>query len=54
MRFRSFLRRCGSAGSWWSCACGRRADDYLVKLDVKAANGQFEEVEDYRFQVVKH
>jgi len=30
-----------------------QSGDYLVKLDGKAANGQFEEAEDYRFQVVK-
>ncbi len=31
-----------------------QSGDYLIKVDGKAANGQFEEVEDYRFQVVKH
>jgi len=30
-----------------------QSGDYLIQLDGKATNGQFEEVEDYRFQVVK-
>lgn len=30
-----------------------QSGDYLIKLDGKQANGPFEEVEDYRFQVVK-
>jgi len=30
-----------------------QSGDYLIKLDGKAANGQFEDAEDYRFQVVK-
>ncbi|HTC96011.1 MAG TPA: hypothetical protein VK699_21395 [Terriglobales bacterium] len=30
-----------------------RSGDYLVKLQGKAANGDFEEVEDYQFQVVR-
>ncbi len=27
--------------------------DYLIKLQGKAANGDFEDVEDYQFQVVR-
>jgi len=30
-----------------------KSSDYLVKLDDLAANGKFEETEDYRFQVVR-